>query len=75
MDAIAYKLAVKYATMLGSAMLDEIRIDAKDAMQQLKNANTRRMQSIEYNRSTHFKVVVDTEQITLAEITAGKERV
>jgi hypothetical protein len=56
LDAIAYKCAVKYATMLGSPGLEELRLDAKDAMFQLKNANTRRMQSMDFERQpyTHY---------------------
>lgn len=45
LDAIAYKVAVKYATMLGSPGLEELRVDAKDAMFQLKNANVRQQQT------------------------------
>lgn len=44
-DAVAYKTAVKYATMLGSPGLADLKVDAKDAMFQLKNGITRRQQS------------------------------
>ena len=50
LDAIAYKTAVKYAGMLGSPGLADIKMDAKEQMFQLKNANTRRMQSENYMR-------------------------
>jgi hypothetical protein len=50
LDAIAYKTAVKYATMLGSPGLADLKMDAKEQMFQLKNANTRRMQSEDYQR-------------------------
>ena len=51
LDAVAYKVAHKYATMLGSEMLKEIKEQAVEEMRQLKNAITRRAQSIEYNRA------------------------
>jgi hypothetical protein len=56
LDAIAYKTAVKYATSLGSPGLEELRLDAKDAMFQLKNEITRRAQSVNYERPpyTHY---------------------
>jgi len=47
-DAVAYKTAVKYATMLGSPGLDELKADAKEQMFQLKNGITRRQQSQYY---------------------------
>jgi hypothetical protein len=49
-DAVAYKVAVKYARMLGSPGLQDLVSEAKEQMFQLKNAVTRRAQSIEYNR-------------------------
>lgn len=49
-DAVAYKTAVKYARMLGSPGLSELQAEAKEQMFQLKNANTRRAQSIDYSR-------------------------
>ena len=50
LDAIAYKTAVKYATMLGSPGLADLKMESKEQMFQLKNANTRRMQSEDYQR-------------------------
>jgi hypothetical protein len=44
-DAVAYKTAVKYATMLGSPGLPDLKMDAKEQMFQLKNGITRRQQS------------------------------
>lgn len=49
-DAVAYKVAVKYATMLGSAGLDELKADAQEQMRQLKNGTIRRMQSQNFIR-------------------------
>jgi hypothetical protein len=49
-DAVAYKTAVKYASMLGSPGLAALQAEAANQMFQLKNANTRRMQSTEYHR-------------------------
>lgn len=49
-DAVAYKTAVKYARMLGSPGLADLETEAKEQMFQLKNANTRRAQSIDYQR-------------------------
>lgn len=49
-DAIAYKTASKYATMLGSPGKELIAMEAKEQMFQLKNANTRRMQSQTFQR-------------------------
>lgn len=49
-DAIAYKTAVKYATMLGSPGLAELKTEAAMQMFQLKNSTTRRMQSINFQR-------------------------
>jgi hypothetical protein len=56
-DAIAYKTASKYATMLGSPGKEMIALEAKEQMFQLKNANTRRMQSVNYIRQPygHYK--------------------
>jgi hypothetical protein len=50
LDAIAYKVAKKYAVMLGSPLLEQIDTDGKEEMRQLKNSNTRRMQSVDYFR-------------------------
>lgn len=52
-DAIAYKTAVKYARMLGSPGLADLAAEAKEQMFQLKNANTRRAQSINYEREPY----------------------
>lgn len=49
-DAIAYKIALKYCTMMGSPLLAEIKLQAAEHMRQLKNSVTRRMQSINYER-------------------------
>jgi hypothetical protein len=49
-DAVAYKTAVKYARMLGSPGLADLAAEAKEQMFQLKNANTRRMQSENFIR-------------------------
>jgi hypothetical protein len=49
-DAVAYKTAVKYATMLGSPGLNDLKMDAKEQMFQLKNGITRRQQSVNYSR-------------------------
>jgi len=49
-DAVAYKTAVKYATMLGSPGLADLKTEAALQMFQLKNSNVRRMQSIDYTR-------------------------
>lgn len=49
-DAVAYKTAVKYARMLGSPGLADLIGEAKEQMYQLKNANTRRAQSVDYHR-------------------------
>lgn len=52
-DAIAYKCASKYATMLGSPGKEMIALEAKEQMFQLKNANTRRMQSQNFLRQPY----------------------
>lgn len=49
-DAVAYKTAVMYARMLGSPGLTDLIAEAKEQMFQLKNACTRRAQSVEYHR-------------------------
>src|ERR1035437_1217198 len=49
-DAVAYKVALRYATMLGSPLLEGISNMEKTQMFQLKNASARRSQSIEYHR-------------------------
>jgi hypothetical protein len=47
-DAVAYKTALKYAIMLGSPGLPELKEAAKEQMFQLKNGITRRQQSQYY---------------------------
>jgi hypothetical protein len=49
-DAVAYKTATKYARMLGSPGLADLAAESKEQMFQLKNANTRRSQSVDYKR-------------------------
>lgn len=49
-DAVAYKTAVKYARMLGAPGLDDLKMEAKEQMQQLKNATVRRAQGVNYMR-------------------------
>lgn len=49
-DAVAYKTAVKYATMLGSPGLNDLKLEATEQMRQLKLAHVRRAQSIDYSR-------------------------
>ena len=49
-DAVAYKTAVKYATMLGSPGLADLRVEADKQMFQLKQQHVRRAQSINYMR-------------------------
>jgi hypothetical protein len=49
-DAVAYKVAVMYARMLGSPGLPDLIVEAKEQMSQLKNAVTRRTQMTDYHR-------------------------
>jgi hypothetical protein len=49
-DALAYMVAVMYARMLGSPGLADLIVEQKNQMFQLKNATTRRAQSINYHR-------------------------
>lgn len=49
-DAVAYKTAVKYATMLGSPGLADLKVEAAEQMRQLKLQHVRRAQSIDYSR-------------------------
>ena|SRR5271166_69600 len=49
-DAVAYKVAVLYARMLGSPGLPDLVTEAKEQMFQLKNQITRRNQSTDYRR-------------------------
>jgi hypothetical protein len=52
-DAVAYKVAVMYARMLGSPGLPDLISEEKNQMFQLKNATTRRAQSITYTREPY----------------------
>lgn len=52
-EAVAYKVAWKYAQMLGSPGLAELKESAKEAMYQLKNGITRRQQSQNYQRNPY----------------------
>jgi hypothetical protein len=52
-DAVAYKVAVMYARMLGSPGLPDLITEANNQMFQLKNATTRRAQSITYTRQPY----------------------
>ena len=49
-DAVAYKIAVMYSRMLGTPGLDDLKIEAKEQMFQLKNAVVRRTQSTDFQR-------------------------
>jgi hypothetical protein len=49
-DALAYMVAVMYARMLGSPGLADLIVEQKNQMFQLKNATTRRAQSVNYHR-------------------------
>lgn len=49
-DAVAYKTAAKYASMLGAPNAAELKMDAKEQMFQLKQAHVRRSQSVDYYR-------------------------
>ena len=49
-DALAYMVAVMYARMLGSPGLADLIVEQKQQMFQLKNATTRRAQSVNYHR-------------------------
>lgn len=49
-DAVAYKVAVKYAQMLGSPGLLELKQEAAEQMRQLKLGNIRNLQRIDYSR-------------------------
>ena len=50
LDAIAYKTASKYAAMLGSPGVADLKQDAKEQMFQLKNGVVRKMQRIRRER-------------------------
>jgi hypothetical protein len=52
-DAVAYKVAVMYARMLGSPGLADLISEAKEQMFQLKNAVTRRTQAKDYQREPY----------------------
>lgn len=54
-DAVAYKVAVMYARMLGTPSLPDLIAEAKEQMFQLKNANTRRSQSVNYQRPAYHE--------------------
>lgn len=49
-DAVAYKTAVKYATMLGSPGLADLKLESIEQMRQLKLQSVRRQQAIDYSR-------------------------
>jgi hypothetical protein len=49
-DAVAYKVAVMYARMLGSPGLPDLIAEAKEQMFQLKNATVKRTQGTDYQR-------------------------
>lgn len=49
-DAVAYKTAVKYAVMLGSPGLADLKLEAAEQMRQLKLMHVRRSQSVDYHR-------------------------
>lgn len=52
-DALAYKAATMYARMLGSPGLADLAAEARQQMFELKNAVTKRAQSIEYHRQPY----------------------
>jgi hypothetical protein len=52
-DAVAYKIAVMYARMLGSPGLNDLIGEAKEQMFQLKNAVTRRTQAQDHQRQAY----------------------
>lgn len=52
-DAVAYKTAVKYAVMLGSPGLSDLKIETAEQMRQLKMAVVRRAQSVNYARPVY----------------------
>lgn len=52
-DAVAYKTAVKYAQMLGSPGLAELKQEAANQMFQLKNESVRRSQTTDYQRQAY----------------------
>jgi hypothetical protein len=52
-DALAFKTAALYARMLGSPGLEDLKMEAKEQMFQLKNQVTRRMQSVDYHRAPY----------------------
>jgi len=61
-DAVAYKTAVKYATMLGSPGLADLKTDAAEQMRQLKLTHVRRQQSIDFNRIVYGRATTDGMQ-------------
>jgi len=62
-DAIAYKIVVLYARMLGSPGLPDLIGEAKEQMFQIKNAYTRRMQSQDFHRVSYGHSDGDTNQL------------
>ena len=58
-DAVAYKTAVKYAVMLGSPGLADLRAEAAEQMRQLKLTHVRRMQSIDFSRIPYGRDGID----------------
>lgn len=63
LDALALKTAVKYARMLGSPGLPDLINEAKEQTFQLKNAYTRRAQSIDYMRKVYQHSDGSTDQL------------
>lgn len=49
-DAIAYKTAAKYANMLGAPAAGDLKLEAAEQMRQLKLAQVRRSQAVNYQR-------------------------
>jgi len=49
-DAVAYKIAVKYAKSLGAPAAADLQNDARDEMFKLKSQHVKRMQSINFDR-------------------------
>lgn len=49
-DAVAYKTAYKYATMLGMPGAAQLKEESREQMFQLKQQHVRRSQSVEYHR-------------------------
>lgn len=49
-DAVAYKTATKYATMLGSPGMADLKLESIEQMRQLKLQSVRRQQAMDYAR-------------------------